>query len=362
MKLNSVLYPLKLLKRIIYIIGKYPLIALLTIQSLPLLGRAASSPDKIPLEKPYAGQRLLLIALYQAGTLREDLKRLLLMAKAKGIYILGINNATLTQPLDAYFDCYIERINAGRDFGSYKTGFQYLFTHQIDKQCPRLLMLNDSIYYDTARLNAFIDDMMESPIEVLGATENYEIFHHMGSFSIAMAARILQHADFHAFWNHYQLSEVRLVVIHRGELALSRCLKQCISAPSQFQALYGLKQLEESLTASPARDMFMQLASHSPYLACSKRPEDRTLDKILSYSRSRSQIHLNAAYLLYMGLPLVKLDGFYRGVFVATDIALICKQLPDSEADELKPLLLRRGFGGDMPFGWKKILYLWGFI
>lgn len=232
-----------LLKRIIYQLGKYPLIALLTWQSLPLLRKATTIPDKKILEKPYQGQPILFIALYQVSALRPDIARLLQYAKKAGLYVIGINNATLHESVDAYFDCYIERFNAGRDFGSYKTGFEYLFSKKIDKVCPRLIMMNDSIYYDTTRLPAFIDALIQNKTEVLGATENFEITYHLGSFCIAMSNRILTHEKFHAFWKNYALSEVRLVVIDKGELGLSRCLRECVSDKSQFKALYNLESL-----------------------------------------------------------------------------------------------------------------------
>ena len=51
--------------------------------------------------------------------------------------------------LEGLIDCYIERPNFGRDFGSYKTAFMHLFAQGWHEHCPRLLMLNDSIFYST---------------------------------------------------------------------------------------------------------------------------------------------------------------------------------------------------------------------
>ena len=135
-------------------------------------------------------------------------------------------------------DLYVERFNFGRDFGSFKWGFNHLFDQKWAKTCPRLMMINDSVFFSAERVPAFLEDMMSSPIEALGATENYEINHHLGSFCIAIGGNVLRHAKFQKYWRSFRLSDVRPVVIKRGEMGLSKVLKKCVSSSDQFQALY----------------------------------------------------------------------------------------------------------------------------
>lgn len=190
-----------MLKLISYIhtVSLYPAArVIVTAQSEWQRLRTFGQKPKIHIETPYDGRRIMLLALYQKGALRPDLIRLLHAARAEGLYILAVNTLKLSDPqaLRGLIDCYIERPNFGRDFGSYKTGFLHLFQRGWHKTCPRLLMLNDSVFYSEARLPKFLNDLMTSEVEVLGATENFEIEYHLGSFCIAMAGTVLQKPRF----------------------------------------------------------------------------------------------------------------------------------------------------------------------
>ena len=79
--------------------------------------RSLGKTPKIHCESPYAGQPILLLALYQKGQLRPDLIRLLQAAKAQGLYVLAVNTLKLKDPgaVEGLIDCYIERPNFGRD-------------------------------------------------------------------------------------------------------------------------------------------------------------------------------------------------------------------------------------------------------
>ncbi len=210
--------------------------------------------------EPYAGQKILLIALYQKGALRGDTAYVMKAARAKGCYVLAVNNLALKDKssIDDCCDMYVERFNFGRDFGSFKYGFCHIFSEKWDKACPRLLMINDSVFFSSERVDAFLDDMMNSQVEALGATENYEINHHLGSFCIALSGSILQNPKFKKYWQRYRLSDVRPVVIKRGEMGLSKTLKRCVSSAEQFQALYDsirYAALLENLPQSQLEDI-----------------------------------------------------------------------------------------------------------
>lgn len=209
--------------------------------------RAIGKRPKILFERPHDGQPIVLLALYEKGRLRPDILRLLAASKRLGYYTIGVNTLRLSAPdtLRDCLDCYIERPNYGRDFGSYKTGFLHLFERRADRDCPRLLLVNDSVYYSEDRLEPFLREMMESDVEVLGSTENYEINYHLGSFCIAMAGDVLRHPRFLRYWRRYRLTDVRPVVIKRGEMGLSRTLKRCASSEDQVRALYDSVRFSE---------------------------------------------------------------------------------------------------------------------
>lgn len=75
-----------------------------------------------------------------------------------------------------------------------------------------------------------------------------------------------------------------------------------------------------------------------------------------------SQIHQNAAILLRMGLPIVKLDGLYRGMFSVGDVNRILECLCPEDAALLRRQLFRRPFGGDTLRGWKRDAFFVGLI
>lgn len=196
---------------------------------------------KIHFQKEYDGRPILLFAVYQKGTLRPDCVRMLQAARENGMYIVAVNTLRLTEPeqLSDLVDCYIEKFNFGRDFSSYKTGFLHIFQNAWHEKCPRLVMINDSVFFARDRISKFFDDLLTSEVEVLGSTENYEIEYHLGSFCIAMCGSILRQKRFQSYWRKYYLSDIRPVVIYRGEMKLSRTLKKCASSEAQFQALYS---------------------------------------------------------------------------------------------------------------------------
>lgn len=204
--------------------------------------RSLGKKDKVHFATPYAGQKIMLMALYQKGELRADVIAALAAAKAQGIYVIGVNTLKLSRPENCreFMDCYIERFNFGRDFGSYKSGFKYIYANGLAEQCPRLLMINDSVFFSKKHIEKFIEDMFGSDIEVLGATENHEIEHHLGSFCIAMDHVVLNSKKIKNYWRKYKCSDVRPIVIKRGEMALSKALRSAVTRLDSFGALYDV--------------------------------------------------------------------------------------------------------------------------
>lgn len=366
--------------------------------------------DHLIIDKEYAGQKILLIALYQKGTLRNDLKNLLMTAKRLGFYTIGVNTLRLQDPSAEYFDCYIERFNFGRDFGSYKTGFSYIFQKKYNLQCARLLMCNDSVFYERTRTEKFLQDLMNATTEVLGATENYHGHYHLGSFCIAISGRILRHDKFIHFWKSYKNSEMRPCVIKNGEMQLSVCLKSLVIGPENLSALYDVARVTHLISTDdqvikaafslarrsdripwgrlvfnkePCKEMalnylgmseqeaFQSVEKTEKFFQETKSSGNEHLPlgikqflcaKILSVFREESQIHQNNAFLLYLGMPLIKLDGFFRGVFSEEDILIIAKLMQEDETVEIQKLLFSKSYGKDALQGINYILYSQGFL
>lgn len=403
--------------------------AALSLKSAITQLRSLGKRPTIHFERPYDDRPILLLALYQKGVLRPDTIRLLNAAKAAGIYVLAVNTLKLSDPFqyEDLIDCYIERFNFGRDFGSYKLGFLHLFKAGYDKTCPRLVLLNDSVFFTESRMPEFLTQMLKQDVEILGGTENFEIEYHLGSFCIAMSGHVLRQPRFQRYWRRYRNSDVRPTVIYRGEMGLSRMLRRCISAPDQMRALFSSSQFLEQLNSDAElvdfaiknarvssltgwkrfsrqqvlqrfQDMFQtdvfskhgveinidadpiivnekhHLNSLSELAQAAKRhltnnsaDVDQSLHRTLlaelvAVFMQGSQIHQNAAILVKMGLPIIKLDGFYRGMFSVEDIQAISGQLEPLERRELQSLLMQRPYGGDTLIAWKRVAFMRGLI
>jgi hypothetical protein len=407
----------------------------LTIQSNINWIKSLFQKSKVHFEKPYSGQKIVLVALYEKGCLREDIENLFAVVKRKGAYLVGVNTLKLDKPgdYDGLIDCYIERFNFGRDFGSYKAGLKHLRNHRWDEKCPRLLILNDSLFYSKNNLDKFISDLLDTEIEVLGATENHEIEHHLGSFCLSLDGSIIRKSKFKAYWEKYSNSDVRPLVIHRGEMELSKTLRKCVSSQNGFCALYDLTWLSEYLYHNKdfldcAPDFYRMpslyqatdfvdwkrpslndaatslfgkyLVSdpglgkieakieakletsrvnfvadpkslHQAIVASVKEVDsevvmhriyDEIKNNLLECFSAGSQIHQNAIIFHHLGLPIIKLDGLYRGMFSHADIEKLAQQLEPDEAMKFKRLMYSKPFGGDVLFGWKRAAFYRGLI
>lgn len=402
-----------------------------------------STQTIVHFQRDYDGRKIMLLALYQKGVLRPDVQRLLEAARAEGLYIVAVNTLKLKKPneLEGIVDCYIERPNFGRDFGSYKTGFLHLFAQGWHEICPRLLMVNDSIFFSHKTLSKFIRDMMNSEVEALGSTENYDIEHHLGSFCIAFSDDILRVPLFKSYWQNYRLTDVRPRVIKKGELKLSKVLKRCVSSPDQFTALYSASQfidliqrddemMSYALRNGRASNIFawkqaslqnvaeeyqrrvgVQLEAETMKIQLEtnggstpiagtkldlpgsyKMRQDTeyaaSLEELYSYFQRRfdrrdidasilreifvnelaesflagSQIHQNSSILLKLGLPIIKLDGLYRGIFSVEDMMRLVSKLEAQEGRELQDLLVARPYGGRYLTGWRRAAFNAGLL
>lgn len=355
------------------------------------------SEPQIWLDKPYQHEKILLIALYQKRALRPDLIRLLKCAKSKGYYVIAVNTLKLEHPAQYQdiFDLYIERFNFGRDFGSYQLGFLEIYKRKYQLSCPRLLMLNDSVFYESSRTPAFLEALMNSETEVLGATENHHLQYHLGSFCIAFSQSVLNSPLFLRFWQKYRKTDIRPAVIERGEKKLSWTVHTIVECRTRIKALYDVNYLSRILEndqkllelafaltcrsgayprLSPKVTWESFLEQHYyiqrlPKKMCWPLNEisatAQSLQSILSlndplleskaelFIRSvvldvfvfGSQIHTNATLLLHLGLPLIKLDGLLRGVFSYENILQMSQLINEPESSEMKALLFERQYG-----------------
>lgn len=401
--------------------------AIIHLQAILKWSRSLTRKPQIHWTQPYDGRPILLMALFQKGRLRSDTRALFEAARAEGYYIVAVNSLVFKDrdALEGICDTYIERFNYGRDFGSYKTGVLHLIGDEKFASCPRVLMMNDSVFVCRDRIAPFLRAHRDTEYEVLGATENYDREHHIGSFCVSFSGGVFRHSKFRDFFRQYRNSEIRPVVIDRGEFGLSRALRASSTSAEEFTTLYSSTRFHDLCNDDPeflpiavdlARtsdivpwkrlSLLMVLEDYEEeYLRAVVERKRLTLmgqignlapiremkyitigdvDRYLSesvgdlydpghfreYLAARatevfmigSQIHQNAAVLVKMGLPIVKLDGLYRGLFSVRDINRIISQLDDEDGAALRQLLFQRPYGGDTLEGWRKYAFYLGML
>ena len=86
------------------------------------------------------------------------------------------------------------------------------------------------------------------------------------------------------------------------------------------------------------------------------------ISRSVANSRFGSQIHQNNACFMLIGLPIIKLDGIYRGMFSEIDITNFQKLLKPEYFNELIEILYKKPFGGDVLLGWKQVAFFRGLI
>lgn len=140
------------------------------------------------------------------------------------IYVSNVEpNSELMASIEKYCRVRIARSNYGRDFGMYKTGFEYL--RKMDfLSAKSLLFINDTIIYPLFSTSNFDNALEKLNADVVGPFESCAPTLHLQSFYILCKNEIFKTKNFIAFWENYSNSESRVKVIERGELGFSKHL------------------------------------------------------------------------------------------------------------------------------------------
>ena len=428
-----------MLNKIIHFSLRQVISAFMAVRSFQNYIKSLFVRDKVVINTTYKDESILLLALYEKSILRPDIVNLLKVAKKIGLYTIAVNTQKLTDTelsdKKKIIDTYLGIFNFGRDFGSYKKGFNYIFNKGLQKHAPRIVMLNDSVFYEPSRLESFLKELIITKKEVLGATQNYEINYHIGSFCISFAKSITNHKRFISYWRNFRRTDLRRVVIHRGEMGLSKVLSRIVSNQSSMQVIFNqnmssqflregqvdkkVSQWNKLLRKSKYVDWkcealntlmsefiqthniifhnkdqfknennaedrfiltqkkyifesefsFIDSMSHAKKILMKYSTKDLyevfldfVVARFIEQSRYGSQIHQNNACFVYMGLPLIKLDGIYRGMFNDIDVNNFKSLMDHASYEALENLLFDKPFGSSTLVGWKKLAFETGLI
>lgn len=309
-----------------------------------------------------------------------------------------------SQLLDA---CHIliERKNLGRDFGAYKDAISVIINQE--REIQRLVLMNDSMFYFHRGLDKLIADL-DSPQEFIGLTEVFEHHYHVQSFLLSFGFHAIHHYKFKKFWKRYRPISTRRWAIHKGEVALSRCMTRAGFRP---QILFQAAQLIPHLRTRPVREILESVRLLPSYcrlglyrefdkfigsdgltisdfeaisqgvrpIGPGNRPAGLsgissqldTMDrwsfeifgnKLVNLIAKRNQVHVGGfLFMRYLGLPTIKRDIFYRGVYSLEEVYRILSDFNEPLRDEVMADL-RRG-GTSVHFkGLRRILHSHGSI
>jgi len=419
----------RLAKRVVGLIQlPYALVVLWILNFLSFLKSLWQRTNVAKISEPSPGSPILLFAAWEQRELRPDEQRLLRMAKEIGYFTLVVNTGVLkpvNYPVDA--DSYLEIPNFGRDFASYKKGFSLIHQSQWASHASRIVMSNDSVFYSSHGLrNMLIAASEENAPLASGATENFEIERHLGSFFISLDPEVFSHPKFLRFWRRYRRSDIRSKVIRRGELRLSKVIRRVVPE-TEFKAMFDIALITKQvgdlkmadldsffalgmtspgalhwnkarlptvaeewrnrhralllksegkleikasegslhLTASSLQNLLAEISTKFPSLEAARTRESLAsiaLQEILDAAASGSQIHNSALTLFKLGLPIIKLDLIYRGAGTFGDVTKLAFMLDREERSELLALLYTKPFGGHTLTGWKYAAFMRGHI
>ena len=321
-----------------------------------------------------AGGKFFVLVVYCTDTL-PAFTRTLIDAVARGPFNLVIvSNAQLTdglaEELRSKCRLLIERNNIGRDFGGYKDGIAIVL-RRFDVE--RLVIANDSLFYLSEGLDVLLAKL-DGPHDLIGVSEVYDHHYHVASFLMSFGRRVVESAAFRDFWRRYKPLGSRRWAIFRGEGDLSA---QLLRGGFRPHILYRAVHLRPYLANLANDDAVMPLLPLQirAWLAGSGEPRSTTLlhkigialkwlrgapraklegaDLVIDEVMGRNQMH--AAGLMFrkfMGLPLIKRDLYYRGVYSLDDLAAMVADQPPDFREEIMADLRRRGNSERLgPFG-----------
>lgn len=239
------------------------------------------------------------------------------------------------------------RRNIGRDFGAYRAATLLLEREGLVPN--RLLYFNDSvIYLDGPELDRLITALLMSPAGMLGAFENHETRHHLGSFTFGHSADVVADPAVRRFWRRYRAYSLRPHAILRGEIRLTALVK---SRGHQLDVVYSAQRLAGELQQLPANELaglwrYLPSRTRGSAPAGPDTPSRREslIDQIMASFMNSSQAHYGfGLFYRVLRAPIVKKDLLGRGVYLEHQCLRILDDLPPATAQAVVRQLANRG-------------------
>ena len=162
--------------------------------------------------------------------------------------------------------------NTGHDWGAYHAGLGFV----LDRCSPRsIVLMNDSVYVITDRLEAFLERVAQSPFDVVGATDSLMFRYHLQSYfvhlgRIALESPLLPEflstyvgvSDKHYVVNSYEIGFSQRALEHGLSVRAAYPLEELITSTSGLTSSYGV-----ALAPNPTLELWEELLERgSPFV------------------------------------------------------------------------------------------------
>jgi hypothetical protein len=201
--------------------------------------------------------------------------------QSKGYAPIVVSNHPLTRAerlqLQDHAHLVIERYNFGYDFGGYRdavlalagklTGLRYL------------AILNDSSWFPVTPKADWLGEAEAKGLDYVGAASHFAFpvtapeefrtvdwtyshkhpFFHYTSFALLIGKDILQSEDFLQFWMYFPMSNIKRLVIRRGEAGLTKWVLRRGYTHGETSDLAGLADKIRAMTAAELREILSSM-------------------------------------------------------------------------------------------------------
>lgn len=215
-----------------------------------------------------------------AGLLASHLDSLRYM-QSKGYAPVVVSNHPLSPAdrlvLQAHAHLVIERHNFGYDFGGYRDGVLALADRLPGLKY--LAIFNDSAWFPVTPKADWLGEAERKGLDYVGAAAHFGFpvtapeafrsvdwtyshkhpFFHYTSFALLIGSEILQSRDFLTFWKRFPMSDIKRLVIRRGEAGLTQWVLRHGYTHGETSDLAGLAARIRALPAPDLREVLARM-------------------------------------------------------------------------------------------------------
>lgn len=297
---------------------------------------------------------ILIYACYPKFGVERSALAVLSGFKSAGAQIIVVATTKLSsedlRSLSQVASVVIRMPNIGRDIGAYQQGVFYLDEHLGLEKVDRLVFLNDSIYFfEKMKYTEVVKNMLDQSSAYVGANENFNSHYHVGSYFFSITGWLAASQKFRKFWHSYRPYSTRIHSIAAGEVGLTKLIMSMGVVP---RILYQLADVAGDVAKivgdrAPDTDYLLSIPSRRHVLDDRERfsrlgvvhgserivsnyegiIKTREVDILLEFLQNHNQVHNLALLFCRGGMPFIKKDVVYRGMFLVPDIVKYCSEM-----------------------------------